>query len=261
MTSRKKIPPSTETDVLIKSNRRCPICYFHDGDYSAKKGQVAHLDQNPTNNQENNLAFMCMTHHSDYDSTTSQHKNYTLSEMIVLRDKLYAAIAAGEHHQTLSGGGMGGNAKVMGNGVAIGGSGGRGGKYGQGGKGGSAELTGDGLAVGGEGGSVDSDNVWYAPARSGYEIAREQLGQPIDPQMRKYGRGGMSPEYLARYNVVENIRLEYFKNNSLNYIDAIENVAAVPLDYVNQYLAELGHNWRARIVKLDYEFYIPPEPN
>ena len=39
---------------------------------------------------------------------------------------------------------------------------------------------------------------------------------------------------------------------------ALENVSAVPLNYVNQQLARIGFNWRARIVRgLDYEFYVP----
>jgi hypothetical protein len=41
-------------------------------------------------------------------------------------------------------------------------------------------------------------------------------------------------------------------------VDALEDVNAVPLEYINEELAKLGQNWRARIVRgLDYEFYVP----
>lgn len=120
-------------------------------------------------------------------------------------------------------------------------------------------VNGDGLAAAGEGGSTDTDTVWYPPARSGYEVAMEQLGKPIDPKMRRYGRGGMSGGYAEKYEIVERIRGDYFASTGASSVDAVEGVAAVPLDYVNRRLAEIGFAWRARIAKLDYEFYIPSD--
>ena len=159
-----------------------------------------------------------------------------------------------------SSGGKGGDAKVGGSGTAIGGPGGNAGKYGRGGDGGSAEVQDCGLAAGGAGGSVDSDDLWSPPAQSGYEVAMEARGQPIDPKLRQYGRGGMSPGYELRYGIVEQIREEYFKIHQKQPESALENVNAVPLDYVNQELVAMGVNWRARIVRgLDYEFYAPTE--
>lgn len=115
---------------------------------------------------------------------------------------------------SLGTGGNGGNAKVGGNGIAIGGPGGNRDKYGHGGgNGGSAEVQGDGLAAGGAGGSVDSDDLWSPPARSGYEVAMEATGQPIDPKMRQYGRGAPSSGYAFRYGIVEKIRGEYFESH------------------------------------------------
>ncbi|MBY0354538.1 MAG: hypothetical protein K2Q12_02270 [Rickettsiales bacterium] len=99
MSSRKKTPTPTETAVLTKGARRCPVCYHLYGDLEVKLGQIAHLDQNPANTKEDNLAFLCMPHHSEYDSKTSQHKNYTHAEIIELRSRLYVVIAAGQHHQ------------------------------------------------------------------------------------------------------------------------------------------------------------------
>ena len=254
--SRKRIPEEVEKKVLLDGARRCPLCFHLNGDLTAKHGQIAHLDQNPSNASEDNLAFMCLSHHSEYDSKTRQHKNFKPAEVKVMRSSLYKAIASGMHHQSLSGGGKGGNAIVKGSGIAIGGPGGRGCPHGSGGDGGSAEVNGDGLAAGGEGGSVDGNGVWYPPARSGYEIAMEAQGQPIDPRLRRFGRGGMSEGYAARYKIVEGVWAEYFESHRRNPISALEDVEAVPLDYVNWQLSEMGLDWRARIVKMDYEFYV-----
>jgi len=59
-----------------------------------KQGQIAHLDQNPANSSEDNLAFLCLTHHSLYDSQTNQHKNFTLGEVRASRAELYEALGA-----------------------------------------------------------------------------------------------------------------------------------------------------------------------
>jgi hypothetical protein len=40
---------------------------------------------------------MCFDHHSQYDSKTSQHKNYSISEVKSARTTLYRAIRNGEH--------------------------------------------------------------------------------------------------------------------------------------------------------------------
>jgi len=78
---RKRLPTEIETLILTESRRRCCICYALDGDDSEKKGQIAHLDQDPSNNDSNNLAFICLDHHDQYDSQTSQSKNLTISEV------------------------------------------------------------------------------------------------------------------------------------------------------------------------------------
>jgi hypothetical protein len=98
---RKPVPAKNETAVLTKSARRCPLCYHLNGDLTEKVGQIAHLDGDRTNGAEDNLAWMCMTHHSVYDSTTSQHKNYTLAEVKTLRTRLYEAIERGERGAAL----------------------------------------------------------------------------------------------------------------------------------------------------------------
>jgi hypothetical protein len=90
---RKRTHPDIETAILAKSARRCALCFHLSGDLTEKHGQIAHLDGDRTNDAEDNLAWMCLTHHSLFDSKTSQHKNYTISEVKDARARLYALVA------------------------------------------------------------------------------------------------------------------------------------------------------------------------
>ncbi|MBX3073798.1 hypothetical protein KF913_07725 [Candidatus Obscuribacterales bacterium] len=96
--TRKTTPTAIETAVLVKSARRCALCFSLTGDLLEKLGQIAHLDQDPSNTSEDNLAFLCLLHHTLYDSKTSQHKNYTKSEVKVARLQLYECVENGKHH-------------------------------------------------------------------------------------------------------------------------------------------------------------------
>lgn len=85
---RKTIPKATETEVLLRSRRRCCICYgLHRKDEEVT-GQIAHLDRDPSNVELDNLAWMCLEHHAQYDSRTSQCKNLTESEVRTYREEL-----------------------------------------------------------------------------------------------------------------------------------------------------------------------------
>ncbi len=89
---RKKVPQSVEANVLVSSRRRCCLCFGLRRDLGEKGGQIAHLDHNNENNSEENLAFLCLEHHDQYDSRTSQSKNYTISEVKRYRSELYSAV-------------------------------------------------------------------------------------------------------------------------------------------------------------------------
>src|SRR5437879_2042703 len=93
MAERKRVDPQVEACVLSKSARRCCMCFHLRKDLDEKLGQIAHLDHDPANECEENLAYLCMDHHSLYDSRTSQHKNYTITEVKDARAKLYKEIA------------------------------------------------------------------------------------------------------------------------------------------------------------------------
>lgn len=90
--TRKSISPTTQATVLLKSRRRCCICFGLNRDTSIKQGQIAHLDGNHANNKESNLAFLCLAHHDQYDSTTRQSKNFTPMEVIQFREELIKSI-------------------------------------------------------------------------------------------------------------------------------------------------------------------------
>lgn len=86
--SSRYINPAVEARVLTSCARRCCLCFHLKRDFSEKEGQIAHLDHDKTNGAEDNLAFLCLPHHSLYDSRTSQHKNYTMLEAKTARKKL-----------------------------------------------------------------------------------------------------------------------------------------------------------------------------
>jgi hypothetical protein len=57
-----------------------------------KAGQIAHLDRNSSNSAADNLAFLCLEHHDEYDSRTSQRKGLTPGEVKQMRAELHGAI-------------------------------------------------------------------------------------------------------------------------------------------------------------------------
>jgi len=92
---RKSIPPQVEAEVLLKSARRCALCFHLNSDLGEKLGQIAHVNQDPSDSSEDNLVWLCLDHHTVRDSRTSQHKNYTVAEVKAARARLYSRIAQG----------------------------------------------------------------------------------------------------------------------------------------------------------------------
>jgi hypothetical protein len=89
---RRKLPKKTETEVLRSSRRRCALCFAYAFDYKLKKGQIAHIDHSRQNNEPSNLAFLCFTHHDEYDGKTSQSKGWTPEELTKARTDLFEFI-------------------------------------------------------------------------------------------------------------------------------------------------------------------------
>ena len=92
MTSRSGLPSKTETEVLLSSRRRCAICFGLNRDASVKQGQIAHLDRDRSNNKIENLAFLCLDHHDQYDSRMSQSKGLKSTEVKYYRAELEEAL-------------------------------------------------------------------------------------------------------------------------------------------------------------------------
>ena len=87
--SRKAIPSSDELHVITTSRRRCCICFYLHNDLDVKRGQIAHIDRNSSNSTSENLAWLCLDHHDQYDSKTSQSKGFKPKEIKKYRDELY----------------------------------------------------------------------------------------------------------------------------------------------------------------------------
>lgn len=89
MSNRKKISADTQKQVLLKSRRRCCLCFWLEGVDDVVKGQIAHLDQDASNNRFENLAFLCFEHHDEYDSRPNVSKGLQQPEVAQWRDELY----------------------------------------------------------------------------------------------------------------------------------------------------------------------------
>ncbi len=94
--AQRKKDPKTDEYVLKKSKRRCCLCFGLNCDSMRKRGQIAHLDHDPTNDKLGNLAFLCLDHHDEYDSKTSQSKSIQTNEVKAYRDNLYHYIVSGK---------------------------------------------------------------------------------------------------------------------------------------------------------------------
>ena len=100
--SRKSVSATVQANVLVKSRRRCCICFGLNRDISIKQGQIAHLDRDSANNVEENLAFLCFDHHNQYDSTTRQSKNLTRQEVIHYKQELISSNEVAFAHKVTS---------------------------------------------------------------------------------------------------------------------------------------------------------------
>jgi hypothetical protein len=89
MTIRRRLSKSIERDVLMASRRRCCLCVFLTGRDEVRKGQIAHLNHDRNDSRFENLVFLCLEHHDDYDGRTSQSKGFSIDEVRAYRDRLY----------------------------------------------------------------------------------------------------------------------------------------------------------------------------
>jgi len=78
-----------EADVVFRCRRRCCLCFFLDDLKNHRRGQIAHLNHNPSDSRFENLVFICLEHHDQYDSKSSQSKGLSIVEVRRYRDELY----------------------------------------------------------------------------------------------------------------------------------------------------------------------------
>lgn len=93
--TRVAVSRSNAAEVLIRSRRRCCLCYFWKKDLNQKDGQLAHIDRDHTHSQPDNLAYLCLDHHNEYDAKHLQSKNITPDELRFARTQLYERMGAG----------------------------------------------------------------------------------------------------------------------------------------------------------------------
>ena len=70
------------------------LCYGLDGDTTEKEGQIAHVDRDAGNVAEENAAWLCLKHHSRYDSRSQQAKGHKPEELAAYRTMLYEHMAS-----------------------------------------------------------------------------------------------------------------------------------------------------------------------
>jgi hypothetical protein len=91
---RAKISRSTQDHILAECRRRCAFCFALANDVTAKvHGQIAHIDRNPNNNGEENLAYLCLEHANLYDLKSSQSKGFTPGELRAHKGRLLLVLA------------------------------------------------------------------------------------------------------------------------------------------------------------------------
>jgi hypothetical protein len=95
------VPGDNQDQVLLLSRRRCCICFGLHGDLEVEPGQIAHLDHDNTNFDLDNLAFLCLPHHDQYDGKTSQSKGLRESEVKHFRKELYEKVEADSQSETI----------------------------------------------------------------------------------------------------------------------------------------------------------------
>lgn len=93
--TRVPVSHAAATEVLIRSRRRCCLCYFWNKDLNQKDGQLAHVDRDHTHSEFDNLAYLCLDHHNEYDSKHLQSKNITPDELRFARTQLYERMGTG----------------------------------------------------------------------------------------------------------------------------------------------------------------------
>jgi hypothetical protein len=93
---RQAIPKEVETQILVASRRRCCLCYFVKGIRTERPGQIAHLMGDRDRCRFEDLVWLCLEHHNEFDSSTSQSKGLTPGEVKRYRERLYEELVSSD---------------------------------------------------------------------------------------------------------------------------------------------------------------------
>lgn len=90
--------PEEVADVVLKKCRRvCCMCYGLEGDRHKKKGQLAHLKRHAkTKVSEEDVAFLCLECHAEYDNKDNRTRAYTPNEIRHYQDLLYKELGCNQ---------------------------------------------------------------------------------------------------------------------------------------------------------------------
>lgn len=84
-TKRRSVPYQVAAQLKFASGHRCCVCR-HRGDV------LHHLDGNPSNNEFENLAFLCFNCHDDATRTGGLRRKLTKADIVVSRDDWYERV-------------------------------------------------------------------------------------------------------------------------------------------------------------------------
>jgi hypothetical protein len=82
-------------------------------------------------------------------------------------------------------------------------------------------------------------------------------GLPVDPQLKRFGRGGVDPEYYRKLRAIYIIRgdLSHETTDDLGLDPDCQTDLSIA--ELNRRLAQSGETWRVRANDGQYEFYTP----
>jgi hypothetical protein len=92
---RKPWPDDVRAKILIRSKRICAFCFYFDDRSVKTRGQIAHVDRDPTNSEIDNGAYLCKNHHDEYDMKSSQSQRLTPAELKEARANVYEFLESG----------------------------------------------------------------------------------------------------------------------------------------------------------------------
>ena len=93
---RRSWPEDVRAEILIRSKRICAFCFWFHNDSSVKlRGQIAHVDRNPSNSELENGVYLCKEDHDEYDMTSNRSQRLSPAELKQARANVHEFVASG----------------------------------------------------------------------------------------------------------------------------------------------------------------------